>query len=164
MSLKKVNRLSMLIAISVVISILESYIPFLNSIIPGLKLGLANIPILFILDRYSFKDAMYVSVVRVFLVSLMKTGLFNIPFFFSLGGAILSIVMMYFFKKLNIFSLIGVSIIGSISHSVGQIIIGIFLINNSIIYYLPYLLIFSIPTGLVVGIITKKLLDYTKNM
>ena len=48
MELRKVSRLSMLIAMSVVISIIESYIPFFSNIIPGLKLGLANIVVLYI--------------------------------------------------------------------------------------------------------------------
>lgn len=164
MELKKISRLSMIIAMSVVISIIESYIPFLSNIIPGLKLGLANIFVLYILNRYGFKDAIYVSIVRVFLVSILMTGLFNIPFFFSLGGAILSVTMMYLVSKLKIFSIIGVSVIGSVFHSIGQIIVGILLINYNLIYYLPYLLLFSVLTGVVVGIVTKKLLEYTKNM
>ena len=95
MELRKVIRLSMLIAMSVVISIIESYIPFFSNIIPGLKLGLANIVILYILEKYGFKEALYVSVVRVFLVSILITGLFNIPFFFSLSGATFSVITMY---------------------------------------------------------------------
>ena len=67
-------------------------------------------------------------------------------------------------KKIKIFSLIGVSIIGSISHSIGQILVGLILINKSIIYYLPYLLLFSIPTGLIVGIISQKLIKNMSNL
>ena len=163
MELRKVSRLSMLIAMSVVISIIESYIPFFSNIIPGLKLGLANI-VLYILEKYGFREALYVSVVRVFLVSILITGLFNIPFFFSLSGATFSVVAMYLISKLKLFSIVGVSVIGSIFHSIGQVLIGMLLINYNIIYYLPYLLIFSIPTGIIVGIITKKVLDYTKKM
>ena len=65
MNLKKTIRLSMLISLSVVISIIESYIPIFNNIVPGLRLGLSNIIILFVLYKYSFKDSMYVSIVRV---------------------------------------------------------------------------------------------------
>lgn len=159
MELKKVVRLSMLISLSVVISIIESYIPIFNNIVPGLRLGLSNIIILFVLYKYNFKDSLYVSVVRVILVGLLRTGLFSISFFFSLSGAIVSIVCMYLIKKINKFSVVGVSIVGSITHSIGQIIIAILLLKNeNIIYYLPYLLAFSIPTGIVTGLITKRLL------
>lgn len=163
MEIKKISRLSMLIALSVVIGIIESYIPIFTGIIPGLKLGLSNIVIIYVLYTYGFKDAIYVSIVRVILVGILRTGLFTIPFFFSLTGAIFSIVTMYLVKKIKIFSIIGVSILGSLSHSVGQILIGIILINKNIIYYFPYLLIFSIPTGIVVGIISKKLLKSMSN-
>jgi len=165
MELKKLVRLSMLISLSVVISIIESYIPILNNIIPGLRLGFANIIILFVLYKYNFKDSVYVSVVRVILVGLLRTGLFSISFFFSLSGAMLSIIFMYLVKKINKFSVVGVSIVGSITHSIGQILIAILLLNNeNIIYYLPYLLVFSIPTGIVTGLITKKLLNVDINI
>lgn len=163
MDLKKITKLSMLISLSVVISIIESYIPIFNNIIPGLRLGLSNVIILYVLYNYSFKESIYVSLVRVLLVGLLRTGLFSITFFFSLSGAILSIISMYIVKKIKLLSIIGVSVVGSITHSIGQILIAILLLkNNTIIYYLPYLLIFSIPTGILTGIITKKVLDYDK--
>lgn len=165
MNLKKTIRLSMLISLSVVISIIESYIPIFNNIVPGLRLGLSNIIILFVLYKYSFKDSMYVSIVRVLLVGLLRTGLFSVSFFFSLSGAVLSIICMYLAKKIKLLSVVGVSIIGSVSHSIGQILIAILILkNDSIIYYLPYLLIFSIPTGIITGLITKKVLEYDINI
>lgn len=163
MELKKITKLSMLISLSVVISIIESYIPIFSNIIPGLRLGLSNIIILYVLYKYNFKESIYVSIVRVFLTGLLRTGLFSINFFFSLSGAILSIISMYIVKKITKLSIIGVSIIGSITHSIGQIIIAIILLKNTAItYYLPYLLIFSIPTGIITGIIAKKVLEYDK--
>lgn len=165
MNLKKTIRLSMLISLSVVISIIESYIPIFNNIVPGLRLGLSNIIILFVLYKYSFKDSMYVSIVRVLLVGLLRTGLFSVSFFFSLSGAVLSIICMYLAKKIKLLSVVGVSVIGSVSHSIGQILIAILILkNDSIIYYLPYLLIFSIPTGIITGLITKKVLEYDINI
>ena len=165
MELKKLIRMSMLISLSVVICIIESYIPILNNIVPGLRLGLSNIIILFVLYKYSFKDSLYVSIVRVFLVGLLRTGLFSVSFFFSLSGAIFSIISMYLVKKIKIFSVVGGSIIGSVMHSIGQILIAIFMLSNeNIIYYLPYLLIFSIPTGIITGLIAKKILKYEVNI
>jgi heptaprenyl diphosphate synthase len=129
MEMKKFTRLSLLLALCIVLNIIESVIPLFNGYIPGLKLGLANIVILFILYCYSFKDALYVSLLRVVIVGITRTGLFSVAFFFSLGGAFLSIIMMSLFKKLTNLSVIGVSIIGSISHSIGQIIMAIILIQ-----------------------------------
>ena len=165
MELKKFTRLSLLLALSVVLNIIESTIPIFNGVIPGLKLGLANIIILFVLYEYSFKDAIYISIIRVFLVGILRTGLFSVSFFFSLGGAVLSIIMMLLFKKFTKLSVIGVSIIGSFFHSLGQILVACLIVNMSaMLYYLPLLLLFSIPTGIITGLITKELLKNFKEI
>ena len=156
--MKKYMRLVMLLSMSIVLSIIESFIPLFNGFIPGLKLGLANIVVLIVLYKYSFKDVLFVSILRVIVVGIMRTGLFSVNFFFSLSGALFSSVSMFLFKKTNL-SMIGVSVVGSIFHSVGQILISIiFLSNGNMIYYLPWLLLFSIPTGLFIGYISKVLL------
>ncbi len=151
----------MLLAFSVVLNIIESTIPFFSGHIPGLKLGLANTIILFVLYIYSFKDAMYVSVLRVFLVGVLRTGIFSQAFFFSLMGALLSGGAMYLTKRFTKLSIVGVSIVGSIFHSIGQVLVAIILLNTiNMIYYLPWLLLFSIPTGIIVGVISKELVNY----
>lgn len=165
MEMKKFTRLSLLLALSIVLNIIESVVPLFNGYIPGLKLGLANIVILFILYCYSFKDALYVSLLRVLLVGITRTGLFSVSFFFSLGGALFSVIFMAIFKKLTNLSIVGVSIIGSISHSIGQILMAIILIkSNLMIMYLPYLLLFSIPTGVLTGKIALKLFENFKEL
>ena len=163
MEIKKFTRLSMLLALSVVLNIVESFIPFFNGTIPGLKIGLANTVILFVLYFYSFKDAMTLSILRVLLVGILRTGLFSITSLFSFGGALISIVMMFLSKKFTKLSIIGVSIIGSISHAIGQIIVAILLVKNiNIVYYLPWILLFAIPFGILVGFISKEMLKYFK--
>ena len=83
MNIKKTSRLAMLTALSIVIGIIESYIPIFANIVPGLKLGLSNVIIILVLYNYNFKDALSVSLIRVFIIGLIRTGLFTIPFFFS---------------------------------------------------------------------------------
>lgn len=164
MDTKRIAKLSMLLSISVVLGLIESFIPIMNGIVPGIKLGLANIVIVFAIYELSFKDAIYISVLRVFLIGILRTGLFSISFFFSLGGALLSIVFMYLAKVYTKMSIVGVSVVGSIFHSIAQIIIAcIFLSNINIVYYLPILLISSIVTGVIVGSISSKLVEYYSN-
>lgn len=156
--MNKYIKLTMLLSFSIVLNIIESFIPLFNGYIPGLKLGLANIIIIIVLYKYEFKDVLFVSIMRVVVVGILRTGLFSINFFFSLFGSLFSVVSMFLIKKTKL-SMIGVSIVGSIFHSVGQIIIAILLLkNNNMIYYLPWLVFFSIPTGLFVGYISKKLI------
>lgn len=163
MKTKDITTISALTAMSVVIGILESLITPVGDILPGLKLGLANVIIVFALYKYSFSKALMISIIRVFIVALLRSG-FGFNFFFSLGGALLSIIVMALAKKTHL-SLIGVSILGSISHSIGQVLIGMLILKNSnIIYYLPYLTLFSIPTGIIIGVIAKKLINSTKNI
>ena len=164
MDTKKIAKLSMLLSISVVLGLIESFIPIFNGVVPGIKLGLANIVIVFAVYDLSFKDAIYISILRVVLIGILRTGLFSISFFFSLVGALLSIIFMYLAKKYTNMSIVGVSVIGSISHSIGQIIVAcIFLSNINVVYYLPILLISSILTGIIVGSISNKLVKYYSN-
>ncbi|HHT38378.1 MAG TPA: Gx transporter family protein [Mollicutes bacterium] len=165
MELRKLTHLSMLLATSVVLNIIESTIPILGNIIPGSKLGLANIVVLFVIYIYAFKDAIFLSIMRVILVGILRTGLFNITFFFSLGGAVFSVIMMCIMHRFTKLSVVGVSVIGAISHSIGQIMIAVlFLKIPNLIFYLPYLLFLSIPTGVIIGMIAKKVIHYYKNI
>lgn len=161
MNLKKLTRLSALLALAVVLGYLENLIPIFNGTLPGLKLGFANIIILFILYIYGEKDALLVSILRVFLVGLLSTGLFSTPFFFSLGGAVLSFCIMILAKKYTKLSIVGVSVLGSMFHSTGQILMAIILLQMpSLIHYYPWLLAFSIPTGILVGIMARYFTNY----
>ena len=163
MKTRDITTIGILTAISVVISIVESYFTFIGSIVPGLKLGLANIVVLFALYKYNFRMAISISMVRVFIVALIRTG-FGINFLFSIVGALFSIIVMSLIKKTRL-SIVGVSILGSIFHSVGQVLVGMLMLSNSnVIYYLSYLLLFSIPTGIFIGLVSKKLLKYTENI
>ena len=159
--MKKFTRLSMLLALSVALNVIEASLPLFNGYIPGLKLGLANIVTLFIIYKFSLKDAFYVGILRVFLVGILRTGLFSTTFFFSLSGVILSIICMFLAKNFLKLSIVGVSIVGSIAHSTGQVLTSILLLQmSSMIYYLPWLLLFSIPTGILVGLICKQLVKF----
>lgn len=156
MDIKKCARLSMLTAIAIILNILESMIPFFY--IPGIKIGLANIIIVTVLYLYGIKEACYVSFLRIIVVGLLRTGLFSTTFLFSVSGAFLSLLMMYLFKKTKLFSIIGISIIGSISHSIGQLGMAFLLLKNTTIYmYLPIMLLLSILTGIMIGFMSKEI-------
>lgn len=156
MEIKKISRLSMLLALSVALNIIETFVPLFNGFIPGLKLGLANIVILISLYIYGFKDTLLLSILRVFIVGILRTGLFSMSFFFSLSGAILSICMMFVAKKISKLSIIGISIVGSLSHTIGQILIAVIFYNINMIYYMALSLILSIPTGIIIGFLAKE--------
>lgn len=162
MELKKMTRLSLLLALSVILNIVESFFPILNGMIPGVKLGLANIVVLLVLFFYTWKDAVTISILRVVLVGMLRTG-FGLPFLFSLSGSLCSIFIMVLAKKKGPFSIYGISLLGSVFHMIGQILIAIlFLRLPHLIYYVPILLLCSIPTGILIGYCAKYLLEHFK--
>ena len=154
MKVRDITHVATLTAVSIILGIIESYIPSIG--IPGVKLGLANIAIVITLYGYGWYYALIVNILRVFIVSLIRGTIFQMGFFMSLTGAILSLFIMIcklFLKKLHIVS---VSVLGSIFHVGGQIIIAIiFTSTPGIIYYFPFLLLTSIITGIIVGFISN---------
>lgn len=154
---RKMTLLANFLAIAIVLNIIESLVPVIP--VPGAKLGFANIVTLIILYVYSFKDSATITILRVLLVSLLTGRLLGPVFYMSFTGAIFATFAMGFFKKTNFFGVLGVSVIGSIFHCIGQIAAGIFVIGSSaVIFYLPIMLMLSIPAGVVTGLITQRFL------
>ncbi|CCV64946.1 Heptaprenyl diphosphate synthase component I [Alteracholeplasma palmae J233] len=153
--LKKMVILSNLLAISIILSILEGFYPIIP--VPSAKIGFANIITLLVFYMYGFKEAFIITIFRVVLVALLSRS-FSITFMMGLAGGILSVIVMQVIKKLK-FNMITVSVMGSIFHAIGQILIGTQILATTILYlYLPVMLLTSIPAGILTGIISLKLL------
>lgn len=164
---KKMTLVAVLIAQAIVLHLIESLIP-IPLPIPGVKLGLANIITLLALVVFDFKTALLIATMRTILGALLSGTLFNIAFFLSFSGAIASTLIMALL--INIvrndasLSLIGISIVGALAHNLGQLTIAALLIKHTgVFYYLPIMLLSSIPTGFITGYILKQLLLYLKS-
>ena len=155
MKVQKIALLGVLTAATIVIAIAESFIPSIG--IPGVKLGLANIMILVTLYELGILEAILVNIFRVLVVGLVRGTFLSMGFLMSLTGAVLSLaVMILFYLLIKKFSIIGVSVIGSVFHVFGQIIIAmIFMGTAYILFYLPIIAISAIITGVLVGIAAK---------
>ena len=155
MKVQKMALLGVLTAAAIVIAILESFIPSIG--IPGVKMGLANIVILIILYELGIWEAGVVNLLRVLVVSLVRGAFLSMGFLMSLTGAALSFGIMVLFSLLiKKFSIIGVSVIGSVFHVTGQIIIAMIFLGSAYIFlYLPIIAISAIITGVFVGITAK---------
>lgn len=162
MDFRKNIKLSMYLSIAIVLSIIESIIPIFNGAIPGIKLGLANIIIVTILYSYSFKDAFFISIMKVILVGILRTGIFSTTFFLSLTGSLSSIIIMGILKKTKL-SIVGTSTIGSIFHTIGQLITAILILKNiNLVYYFPYITLSALITGIIIGLLSKHLITFLK--
>ena len=152
MNTKKVAALGIAVALAMVLSFFETLIPPFVAI-PGIKIGLANLVIVFVLYKLGFWAAMSVSLVRVTLSSILFG---NIQVFvFSIAGAMLSLVGMALLKRTNLFSHITVSVVGGVLHNIGQIAVAVLWTSTpQIVFYLPILLVTGTFAGVVIGIVS----------
>ncbi|MEW9124208.1 MAG: Gx transporter family protein [Thermotaleaceae bacterium] len=131
---------------------MESFLP-VPFIVPGAKLGLANIVNLITLVLFGFRYAIAVSIVRCVVV-VLGTGVVT-SFFYSIVGAGLSTFFMWIImrKFSSYFSLIGVSIFGAMAHNIGQLTVASLMVQNPLIFtYLPIMMLMSLFTGYFVGL------------
>lgn len=153
MNVKRLCVISMLLAMAIVLNVLESFIPVF---IPGVKLGLANIIVLIMLYEFKAWEALLVALLRVLLVGILRGTLLSPTFLMALSGSMLSFTIMFLFSRIKIFSPIGVSVLGAIGHATGQIIVAIIILGSkAVVYYLPFIALLSILTGVLSGIISR---------
>ena len=154
MNNKKTAYLGLFAAVAIIFGYVESLVPFFAGI-PGIKLGLANLAVLFILETYTWKEAAVVSAVRIVVIGFLFGNMFTI--IYSLAGAALSLFVMTLMKKSSGFSILGISVAGGVSHNIGQLMVAALIVENtSLLYYAPVLLISGVITGLLIGILTKE--------
>jgi len=159
-STKKLTELSIFTSVAMILSYVEALLPSVG--VPGVKLGLANIAVIFILYRFGWREAAAVSLVRVLLVSLLFG---SIPaMIYSIAGAMLSLIVMVLLKRTDTFSSVGVSVAGGVSHNAGQVATAAFMLGaKEIAYYMPVLVISGIVAGILVGLCGAALIKYVKN-
>ncbi|MGL5914892.1 MAG: Gx transporter family protein [Culicoidibacterales bacterium] len=157
-TLQKLSEFSLLLAMACVIQFFETILP-LPIPIPGVKLGLANCMTLLVLYRYGGKRAWQFSIARVVIVSFITGTFLSVPFWLSSGGAVVSLLCMTSLYRWRYFSIIGVSIMGALGHSIGQVLsVRLLLQIRQVIIYLPILLAVSLVTGSLIGWISGQLL------
>ena len=151
MRTKKIAVMGLSVALAMILSFVESQIPALVAV-PGVKVGLANIAVVFTLYKLGWKEAAMISLIRVFLVTLLFGNLGLL--WYSLAGAVLSLLGMMLLKKTGLFSEIAVSVVGGVLHNVGQLAVASLLMETDLLlYYLPFLLVFGVIAGIVIGLL-----------
>lgn len=153
MKVQKIALLGVLLAATIVIAILESFIPSFT--IPGIKLGFANIVILVTLYEVGILEAVFINVVRVFVVAFVRGTFMSMGFFMSLAGAFMSLgIMILLVLLIKKFSIIGVSVVGALFHVTGQILIAMLYMGSLyVVFYLPIIALSAVITGIIVGLV-----------
>ena len=150
-SARKIALLGLCTAIAMVFAWVESQLPPLAVAVPGIKMGLPNIVIIFILYRMGWKEAAAVSFVRIVAVSLLFGNPVMIAY--SLAGGLLSLLGMLLLKKTNCLSTVGVSVAGGVLHNVGQILMAMLIMSTAGLgYYLIVLAVTGTVSGIFVGL------------
>ena len=156
MKTRKLTTLGLCVALALILSYVESLLPPLVAV-PGVKVGLPNVVILFLLYRYGWKEAGTVSLVRLLLSAALFTGF--AAFLYGLSGAILSLVGSTLLKRTDRFSPLGVSVAGGVLHNLGQIAFAALVLDSGYIFaYLPVLLLSGTVAGALVGLLAAILL------
>ena len=157
---KKLTTLAVTVSVAMILSFVESRIPAFVAI-QGVKVGLANIAVIFALYKMGWREAIAVSIVRVFLVALLFGSAVSLAY--SIAGAVISLSLMILLKKLGIFTEIAVSVVGGISHNIGQILVAFLIFDtDAVFYYLPFLMVSGVIAGIAVGIASALLIKRIK--
>lgn len=146
--------LSLLTAMALTLFLVEAQLP-LPVGIAGVKLGLSNLVTLFLLVKFSLRDAAAVMGLRIFLGNLFTGQVVSL--LYSLAGGVLSLlVMLLFCRMLKGKSVWFVSIMGGTAHNIGQILIAMCLLGvGGVVYYIPFLFVSGILMGLLTGLVTQ---------
>ena len=159
---KKTALLGFLLALSLILSYIESILPFSVGI-PGIKLGLPNLVVILLLYVYSAKEAFTVNLLRILLSGFLFGNLYSI--LYALAGAFCSFCLMLFLRKAKCFSIVGVSIGGGVFHNIGQILVAVFVVDTfAPAFYMPFLIIAGAVTGFLIGIVALRLLPYIQKL
>ncbi|MBE6634681.1 MAG: Gx transporter family protein [Ruminococcaceae bacterium] len=156
---RRIAHISIAVSVAMILSYIEFLLPPVWSAVPGIKLGLANIIIIFAIYRYGSGNAAIISGLRIFLSALLFGSIMTL--LYSAAGALLSLCGMMIVKKTGLFSTVGVSIVGGVLHNVGQILMAVILLRTAEIgYYMIVLAITGTLAGIAVGIAAASLIKH----
>ncbi len=153
------RRIARYAAAAIALTLAEAAIP---TPLPGVKPGLANIIVLVVLARHGWRDAVWVSLLRVFAGSLLFGGFLAPGFFLSLTGSIASLGVLGLAMHLprRLFGPVSQSVLAAFAHIAGQITLArAWLVPHDGVFYLvPIFASTALFFGLVNGLIAARLL------
>lgn len=148
---KTVAFLGVCTALALILAYLEILLQPLFPTIPGIKMGLPNIVIVFLLYRRGIGAAVGVSFLRILLVTMLFGN--AMAFFFSVAGAFLSLLLMIILRRMSFLSTVGVSVAGAVAHNIGQILTAMLVLETvELGYYLVILTVSGTVAGIVIGL------------
>lgn len=162
--MRRTAELGLMLALALILSYVESLIPFSFGI-PGIKLGLPNLIVLLLLyekpNTVGEREALLVNVLRIVLSGFLFSNLYAI--LYALAGAAFSFSAMLLGRRSKRLSMIGVSVLGGVFHNVGQLLVAMAVVETlAVAYYVPFLIVAGTVTGAVLGIAGTTLMPYLR--
>ncbi len=157
---RNLTTTALLVALASVLHVVEALLP-LPYVVPGAKLGLANIVALYAVMSLGLGQALAVSILRTLIGGLLSGTFLNFGYYLSTAGALASTLVMYaaFSLSRGRLSVVGISVAGSFTHNVTQLLVAALLMHQiGVLFYLPALLFFAIPTGVFVGLLAARVM------
>jgi len=156
-------RCAILVGVGIVLGYAEGLL-FPQGMAYGLKIGISNIVVLFLLLYGNREEAIITGILKAVLSGLLFSSVTSV--LYSLTGIVLSIVTMSLLKKFfydKYISVVGISIAGSAMFNIGQVIMAcIFTKSFKCVFLLSYMLPLSVVTGIATGIIVHLQLNKIK--
>ena len=158
----KVAVPGLMLALALVLSLFESMLPALPFLPVGVKLGLSNIVTMYCLLFLGARTAFAVAVLKALFVLLTRGA---IGAALSLSGGLCSVCLMLLFKRMPGLGDRLISVVGAISHNVGQLILASIILKSIYtFYYLPVMILSGVGMGLITGILLRLVMPYLKNV
>lgn len=158
----KISYMGLLLAFALILSYIETLIPFQFGI-PGIKLGLANLAVILTLYLIGYKEAFLLTVVKAVLCGFLFGNLTMI--IYSLAGALASFFSMALMAWSGRFHLPVVSAVGGVMHNMGQIAVACVIVSTyGILYYVPALIPAGLLTGILIGVTASLVMPYIRRI
>ena len=157
MNLHRMTRIALLTALSLILFVLEGFLP-LPLPVPGAKLGLAAIVTLIALCILPMRGAALVLTLRILLASALGGGL--APMLYSLAGGAASFAAMALLKKNTQLSIVSISAAGGFLHNMAQLLVAAAVMQTTALFsYAPVLGFVGILTGIGIGMSAQIILQ-----
>ncbi|MCQ4022871.1 MULTISPECIES: Gx transporter family protein [unclassified Ruminococcus] len=144
-----ITRCALLCAVAVVLSMLESMLPAPVFLVPGCRLGLANLAVIIAIPVTGSGGAFLVVIVKamfIFVTRGVTAGLM------SLSGGLVSLCVMLLLFRCRHFGFVGVSVASAAAHNTAQLAVAALLMSDIRVFSFVWLyLLLSIVTGALTG-------------
>ena len=154
---------ALLCAVSIALSFLESLIPDFPFVMPGMKLGLSNIVVMFALELLPLPSSLAVVIFKA-VFALITRGF--TAFLMSLSGGFFSVSVMFLLirSRKTSFGALGIGVAGAFMHNMGQLLVAYIIVSDGIYAYIPILSGASILTGTLTGLANYIILPVIKKI